>query len=316
MAEKIESPWDGLQPPAVGRLTAKRADAGHPFDFYYGVNHDRSLILILQLPTSLEVKEDLPRLKGVRVQWMAEARSVQLTLLKGHDEELFALLCRDLLAVTAPAQTQEDCLERLVIRLLKWQRLLSKGGPRLLDAQAVRGLFAELSFLKRELLPRFGPISTQAWKGPSGFPQDFAVDNKVFEVKSHLVGSPQIIRIASPAQLWVDGSDLFLCVFHLMEVPAGGQTLGSLVDEITSALSAHATAAEDFEEKLASLGYLDLPDYRNTCLSVVKQETFGVCEGFPRLVPLGIPAGVVDVSYAIQMAALHAFTAPISWSEV
>jgi hypothetical protein len=315
MATKIEGPWGGLKPPAIGSLTARRVNSGHPFNFFYAVNHEGELLLILQLTEPIEVQPDLPRLKGVRVQWIGETGSVQLTLAKGHDVELFGLLCRDLLAYTAQAQTQPECFEMLCIRLLKWQRLLSKGGPRFLDAHEIRGLFAELTFLQSELLPRFGPESVQSWKGPSGFPQDFAADNKIFEIKSHLVGAPQSIRIASPTQLWVDSAVLYLCVYHLAEVSSGGKSLGSLVDDITSALGAHAVANEEFEEKLSSLGYLDLPDYRTNTFIVVKQEAFSVVDGFPRIVPSGLIAGIQDVTYAIQLSALSPFSAAIQWCE-
>jgi hypothetical protein len=297
-------------------LTARRADSGHPFNFYYAVNHEGELLLILQLTEPIEVQPDLPRLKGVRVQWIEETGSVQLTLAKGHDVELFGLLCRDLLAYTAQARTQAECFEKLCIRLLKWQRLLSKGGSRLLDAHEIRGLFAELTFLHNELLPRFGPESVQSWKGPSGFPQDFAADNKIFEIKSHLVGAPQSIRIASPTQLWVDSAVLYLCVYHLAEVSSGGgKSLGSLVDDITTALSAHAAATDEFEEKLSSLGYLDLPDYRTNTFIVVKHDAFRVVDGFPRIIPSGLIAGIQDVTYAIQLSTLQPFYAAIQWCE-
>jgi Putative PD-(D/E)XK family member, (DUF4420) len=307
MTRKIDGPWHGL--------SAKRADPTHLFDFYYAVNSEGNLLLVLQFTESVDGQRDLPRLKGVRVQWIGQTNSLQLVLAKGHDDELFALLCRDLLSCTASAPDQFECFDRLCARLLKWQRLLSKGGPRLLDAHEIRGLFAELTFLQSELLPRFGPACVESWKGPSGFPQDFGAGNKVFEIKSHLVGAQQSVRIASPAQLWVDGSDLFLCVYHLAVVASGGKSLGTLVDEIANALTVHATAFEEFEEKLASLGYLDLPDYRSEAFAVVKWDAFEVKGDFPRIVPGGLMAGIQDVTYGIQLAALTPFSATIFWNE-
>jgi hypothetical protein len=315
MTRKTDGPWQGLITPILGALSAKRADQTHPFDFYYALNSEGNLLLVMQFTASVDGQRDLPRLKGVRVQWVSQTNSLQLVLAKGHDEELFALLCRDLLACTTTAATQVDCFDKLCARLLKWQRLLSKGGPRLLDAHEIRGLFAELTFLQTELLPRFGPACVESWKGPSGFPQDFAAGNKVFEIKSHLVGAQQSVRIASPAQLWVDSSVLFLCVYHLAVVATGGKSLGALVDEVASALAVHATASEEFEEKLASLGYMDLPDYRSETFAKVKWDCFEVTEGFPRIVPSGLMAGIQDVTYGIQLAALTPFSSAISWDE-
>ena len=210
-----ESPWHGLATPQFGALSARRADPHHPFDFYYAMNAESQLMLVLKLGSAVHYDLDLPRLKGLRTLWIDKTHELHLVLAKAQDVDLFALLCKDLITCTFGAQSDTDCIELLCARLLKWQRLLSRGGPHLLDAHEIRGLFAELSFFQQELLPRFGPDIVQAWKGPSGFPQDFAADNKVFEIKSHLVGSPQSVRISSPSQLWVDSTDLYLCVYHL-----------------------------------------------------------------------------------------------------
>lgn len=314
MRMKTESPWHGLVPPQLGALSARRADPGHPFDYYYALNAQSQQMLVLRLGTAVHHDLDLPRLKGLQARWIAEVHEFHLVLAKAQDVDLFSLLCKDLINYTLHAQSDTHCIELLCSRLVKWQRLLSRGGPRLLDAHEIRGLFAELSFLQRELLPRFGPQAVQAWKGPSGFPQDFAVDNKVFEIKSHLVGAPQSVRISSPSQLWVDSSDLFLCVYHLTEVSTGGKCLGELVEELAAALASSISAAEEFDEKLASLGYLDLPEYRSQVFSLVKIDVFAVTDEFPRIVPSTLQLGIQEVTYGIQMAAMTPFQTAIPWS--
>lgn len=312
---KTESPWHGLDTPPAGALSARRADPTYPFDLFYATNADGQLMLVLQLGSDALLERDLPRLKGLRVQWFDKTHALHLVLVKAQDAELFELLCRDLITCTSDARSETVCLELLCARLLKWQRLFSKGGPRLLDSHEIRGLFAELSFLQLEILPRFGPEGVGAWKGPSGFPQDFALDNKAFEIKSHLVGSPQSVRIASPSQLWVDGTDLFLCIYHLAEVSAGGKSLGGVVDELTLKLGSSASAMDKFEEKLASLGYLDLPEYRAQEFALVKRDSFAVTAGFPRIVPSALMPGIHDVTYGIQLSALAPFLSPMPWSE-
>jgi hypothetical protein len=314
MRMKTESPWHGLATPQLGALSARRADPDHPFDFYYAVNADSQLMLVIKLSTPVHWNPDLPRLKDLRVLWIDTTHELHVVLAKAQDVDLFDLLCKDLITFTSGAQSDADCIELLCTRLLKWQRLLSRGGPRLLDAHEIRGLFAELSFFQQELLPRFGPAAVQAWKGPSGFPQDFAVDNKVFEIKSHLVGSPQSVRISSPSQLWVDSTNLYLCVYHLAEGSTGEKCLGALVDELTTALGASASAADEFEEKLASLGYLDLPEYRSQIFTLVKLDTFTVANDFPRIIPSKLMPGIQEVTYSIQLAALSPFETTISWS--
>lgn len=315
MQMKTESPWHGLMTPHVGALSARRADPDHPFDFYYAVNAESQPMLVLQLSSAVRWDQNFPRLKGLRALWIDKTHELHLVLAKAQDVDLFALLCKDLIRCTSGAQSDADCIELLCARLLKWQRLLSKGGPHLLGEHEIRGLFAELSFFQQELLPRFGPEAVQAWKGPSGFPQDFAADNKVFEIKSHLVGSPQSVRISSPTQLWVDSSNLYLCVYHLAVVSAGGKSLGALVDELNAVLGAFASATEEFEEKLGSLGYLDLPEYRAQAFALVKKDAFAVTDDFPRIIPSTLMTGIQEVTYGIQLAALSPFESTIPWSE-
>lgn len=316
MKMKSESPWEGLSLPSLGSFSAKRADSSHPFDFFHALNSDGQLMLILQLGSTSFEDRSLPRLKGLKIQWVFNSSSLQLTLVQSKDADLFALLCRDLVGITYTARSDTDCLDLLCTRLLKWQRLLSKGGPRLLTEHEIRGLFAELTFLQEELLPRLGPVAVEAWKGPSDFPQDFAIDNKVFEVKSHLVGAPQTVRISSITQLWVESADLYLCVYHLSEQSTGGKSLASLIENIRLALSSSTAASEEFEEKLASLGYLDMPDYYSREFSVVQQDVFAITENFPRIVPSILPSGICEVNYGIQLAALYPFQITLEWGEV
>lgn len=312
---KTENPWEGLSRPGVGELSAKRADAAHPFDFFHALNHDRQLMLILRLKSANIEHRKLPRLKGLKVQWTSNSSSLQLILAESRDEDLFTLICKDLMRTTFSAGSDIDCLELLCTRLLKWQRLLSKGGPRLLSEQEIRGLFAELIFFQEELLPRLGPVALGAWKGPSGFPQDFTVDGKVFEIKSHLVGSPQTIRISSTAQLWVESADLFLCVYHLAEHLSGGQSLASLINNIATTLSSWSSAVEEFEEKLTSLGYLDMPEYHSREFSIIQRDTFIVSGGFPRITPFDVRSGISEVNYGIQLAALYPYQTTLDWSD-
>jgi hypothetical protein len=313
---KTDTPWHGLTPPLAGSLSARRAHAAHPLDFFYAVNSDNQLMLLLRLSQEITGVQELPRLKGLRLQWVEASHSLQLALVNKQDVELFTLLCRDLISCTSHASSGAEGLDLICARLVKWQRLLSRGGPRLLDAHEIRGLFAELTFLQNELIPRFGHDAVQSWKGPSGFPQDFAADNKVFEIKSHLVGAQQVVRISSPTQLWLDTLSLYLCIYHLTEVSAGGKSLGALIDEIIFTLRPSATATEEFEEKLLSLGYIDLPEYRMQEFATAKFDVFQVGDEFPRIALPAIRPGIQDLTYGIQLAALSPFSATILWSNV
>jgi hypothetical protein len=100
----------------------------------------------------------------------------------------------------------------------------------------------------------------------------------------------------------------------LAEVSFGGKSLGALVEELTTALGLSASATEEFEEKLASLGYLDLPEYRSQLFTPMKLDTFTVANDFPRIIPSQLMPGIQEVAYSIQLAALSTFESTIPWS--
>ena len=311
-----DHPWSGLRAAEKGTLDARRADPQHRFDFFYAVNHEGDYLLLTRLPTLRCSSMDLPRLRGIDLRWLPDRSSLQLKLLSPQERDIFVLLCKDLMSATVAAADDALCLTLLLTRLGKWQRLLSRGGPRLMSPNEVRGLVAELLFLRDRLLPIFGPDSVVCWKGPLGFPQDFAVNGTVFEVKSHLTSSAQNIRISSAEQLWSEAPFLFLEVTYLAETTGDGVDLCSLVDEVASELLASPVRAEQFEQLMAEQGFLDLPEYRSQKFTVVDRETFRVEEGFPRIVPTAVPDGVQDVRYAIEISALSSFKCEVDWSSI
>src|SRR5688500_10582400 len=103
-----------------------------------------------------------------------------------------------------------EVMDALLARLVQWQSLLSRGLKRLLDDREIRGLIGELSFLRDELIPRFGPPAVLFWQGPNGLPQDFALGSYLFEVKTHLAGDSPKVLISCPEQLWAENSTLHL----------------------------------------------------------------------------------------------------------
>ena len=91
--------------------------------------------------------------------------------------------------------------------------------------------------------------------------------------------------------------------------------MGALVDEIAAELAASSLAAEEFEEKLVSLGYIDLPEYRQQAFAIAKEEVFLVDDAFPRITPSSIRPGIQDLTYGIQLAALSPFRSTLNWNK-
>lgn len=311
-----EHPWAGLRATAKGMLDARRADAQHRFDFFYAVNHEGEHLLLVRLPLLQLTSLEMPRLRGIQVRWLPDQASLQFKLLSPQDRDIFVLLCKDLMAATNAAGDEASCLTLLLTRLRKWQRLLSRGGPRLMDASEIRGLIAELLFLRDRLLPIFGPHAVECWKGPLGFPQDFAVNGLVFEIKSHLTSAAQSLRISSVEQLWSESPRFYLEVLHLAEATGEGVDLCALVEELGELLQTAPTMLELFEQLLADQGFMDLPDYRAYKFNIIERENYRIEPGFPRIVPSSVPAGVQDVRYSIELSSLSPFKCEVEWASL
>lgn len=308
-----ESPWDGLPVPPPGNLEARRADATHPKNFFYAKNAHGDFLLTLQVGCTVRSSDSLPRLRGVEVLWLPSHGRLQLRLCSPADRDMFAVLCRDLLAATSSSRSDEECVERMLGRLARWQRLLSRSQANLLNEEQIRGLVAELLFLRDQLIPRFGPSAVETWRGPQGFPQDFAIDGMAIEIKSHLVGSPAQVRISSPEQLFVAGSKLYLHVQRLAIASMDGLDLPSLIAEIAASLGGHATALASFELALAEAGYEAAPEYAAYRLSAEGADSYLVDGDFPRIRPQDVPEGACNLTYSIRLPALEKHRAIIDW---
>ena len=256
----------------------------------------------------------LPKLRGIDIEWLAGERQLQLVLGSAGDWEMFHVLCQDLIDSTVKLDTEEAALHTLITRLTRWQRLLSRGGPRIMDEHEIRGLIGELQFLRDELIPRFGVAAAASWLGPEGHPQDFAIGGVIVEVKTHMAGNLPSVMISSPDQLWSDQSTLFLHVTSLASDVSGAVSLPDLVHDLSRKLEVDSGLLEQFEGRLDRIGYVDLAEYRDHRYSVTSKADYRVTEGFPRLGPDVIPAGVISVKYAIRIDAIERFRAAIGRS--
>lgn len=301
-----ENPWKGLPPGTVGTLSVLRISEAKVLQAFWARKPDGRLALLVALHQVEDVLGEVPSLRGVEILVLPSDRQLQLVLEAGGDWEMFRALCIDLLSASNEGADEAVALQQLIHRLLRWQRLLSKTGGRLLDEQEIRGLIGELLFLRDRLLPHGGAAAVSGWQGPDGFPQDFVYAGRLIEVKTYAAGSNPAVRIASAEQLSSGDVPLFLHLICLVRQEAALNLL-DLVDEIRTLLRTEPHQMYVFEDKLLTMGYIDLSDYRAMAFAVTSTHDYQVREGFPRLAVEHLPAGVTDVSYSIQLVNLQPF---------
>jgi hypothetical protein len=234
---------------------------------------------------------------------------LQLVLASTGDWEMFHTLILDLLNASNVGRDEPDALRLLIARLRRWQRLLSKGSGKLLDEREVRGLIGELLFLRDRLLPLSGASAVECWQGPMGLPQDFVFNGRLIEVKTFAAGSNPCVRIASADQLTAVDAPLFMHLVCLVRQD-GALTLPALVEEIRTVVAASLAHAEAFDDRLLTMGYLDLPEYHSMAYAVTTVSDYEVRDGFPCITAQTVPVGVIDVSYSIQLVHLRPFAVP------
>ena len=239
----------------------------------------------------------------------AGTQRLVLTLQQQINADLFLSLCDALIAALVPVTDPAVAMSVALAHLRRWKAFLSGKRTGVLSAEEVRGLFAELQFLRdlyQSRLPQCESVG--AWCGADRVQQDFIFRDNAVEVKSLSGKERNAVRISSEDQLETLSSQLFLEVYRLTDLPdsPAGCSLNHLVRLIESELT-DAQAVEAFTSKLAAAGYAPLRDYDAPILVVSGVRTFGVTEGFPRLVRSALPQGIARLSYDLELESIERF---------
>ncbi len=314
------NPWFGIAR-VEGYLAGRRVDPEHPRDWWWCIDPSGSPGLALYAVSARDIPKDLVDLKGLSASFRQQADGSCLLLLllgDGGDVELFQTLCLDLVESTEKCTSPDSSVDIVFERLRRWQQFLSKGRKLGLTDEEVRGMLAELLFLRDELRPKYGiEAAIRGWSGPAGHPQDFAVGEYVFEVKSRLSSSRQIIEISSLDQLESKTPSLVLVVQDLAAAQSespGSITLSQLVKELRkSALSVSQELLDHFDSTVDAIGYEDGKRYADVSYIDAGRRYYRVAEGFPRIVRSGTQAEIVRARYALDITQCGRFKVSEPW---
>jgi hypothetical protein len=194
-------------------------------------------------------------------------------------------------------------------RIARWEHLLSRDREGLLAEEALRGLVAELVFLRDLAIPRKGVAEAlHAWRGPLGGVHDFQFAKVAVEVKS--VTETLIAVISSAEQLDASGEPLFMSAIRLhgtTEAVADSFSVIELVQSLRDMVEADATFAAEFEDKLSLIGYTNAREYDTRRFVVKELRHFLVDSSFPKIIPSGLPSAIVSVVYGIDLRQCEPF---------
>lgn len=305
----MNNPWKAITPP-INDVSARRIDHTHPLDLFWARDFHGRYLLICEVDSKESVARfALPDLVGIDAMFMPleNKQRLILSLNENANWEMFFALCNDLLEATRGTEGGTDAVIVIQRRLVKWSDFLKKKRSDILDEHVIRGLIGELHFIKKHLIPVFGPdAAVSFWVGPEGSPQDFSINCSAIEVKCQLGTTHPYVRISSAEQLSPQLQEMYLYVVTLGKARADHQdavTLPGLVAYIRGELETEALQqAERFNNLLLGLGYFDSEKYLEFSYVIADSQMFEVRDGFPRITAESLSSGIIKVTYDISIA--------------
>jgi len=257
----------------------------------------------------------LPSSKGFQLETIMLGRREQgrirfaLVLTEKAYEGVFGVLCEDTAQAAVASRNVRDAIRTWINRLYVWQEFMARHGAQGLSEWAVLGVFGELLIMRDYLIPAVGiPPALQAWTGPLGEPNDFALPNGFLEVKTTSRQAPELIEISNADQL--DDTRGTILLAHVNLRPdESGESLPHLISCIRSSVAQEEpTHLELLEKRLMSAGYIDgHADLYTTSFSLQSVTLFHVSGRFPRLRRSDIPAGIRKAIYSVELQACSSY---------
>lgn len=309
--------WIDIAPAAAPDAdNVRRADTGHPLDFFRGRDFAGHYIFSLAADAGCRDLPEPPKLNGIEVSLERRASvgaRLVLTLRDRDQFDIFRALCDHLLRATIDQARGANAggLRLVLRRLADWHDMLRRRRDDLLSVPERIGLAGELLFLRDVILPPMPPAdAVAAWRGAHRDEQDFAIGHWQFEIKTQLSTADQRLMIASEAQLDTAGSRLFLCHQGIAasHVTPESFTLNSLVSSLAAVFAEAGSAVADiYGVALEAWGYVHQDEYDQPAWVLTDRRLFEVREGFPRITPAMLPSGVQRVSYEVLLRECEPF---------
>lgn len=199
--------------------------------------------------------------------------------------------------------TGDDAFAAVSSVLERWREfLIAPAGPP--GREKLAAVFGEL-LVVLDVVRNSGPTGVGVWMGPFGGRHDVRGGVTSVEVKTTRAHTSHQVTIHGEDQLLApDGGQLYLHFVRLEQVPGGGRTVSSLVDQLLSA----GVPTEPLFAAIAAAGVpvAQLAATNGITFDVRERLTLPVNDGMPKIIPSSFcggrrPDGVVDVSYVIDL---------------
>jgi Putative PD-(D/E)XK family member, (DUF4420) len=322
--EEIADGWARLPTPTtVEHLEANEASPESAV--WLAVDHVGQQHLLVRVPDQTEAPP--ARTKGLsvsvrrhRVPGQPDADYIDLACVDDAAAETFAVVAADLvndlhgIELDGRSATVSDTLAR-------WRWFWGDTSSRLSEKEAV-GLFAELWFLDQWAGAL--PETVEAWGGSDNTRHDFQWPGYSVEVKATATrGDGATIHTVQHLDQLADPEtgQLYLFSMRVVRDRLAANSLAALIRRASMQLAGNPLARDSFLSKVAQRGYNPADrTLRESSYRILEERLYEVSGSFPRLTeasfPTGVPTGVVDVSYKIDMSTCEEWLAadgPSGW---
>lgn len=304
-------PWDEISSPDSPVLAARRAEANHPFGFFWARDLEGHCLLLFQYDDAVKLEDHRPKLKEIEiVEYLSSPQKAQfaLKLKRNENRDIFHQLCLDIINSTRNCKDEKSALATLLRRTWRWRGMLRDRKDERLAPEEQKGLIGELRVLELAMLTAFKATDAlDSWLGPSGGTKDFSAGNVAIEAKAKRGSSRPYIKISSEHQLEKQPHDkLFLAVTYTDEVTADmpdSMTVADHVDRVGKLIEQSGPGGIDyFEGRLSEAGFYQEHDYSDYHWITGETLWFQVKDNFPRIATSDLSDGIRDVSYNINLA--------------
>ena len=302
--------WSQLPTPTVvERLEASETSPGSLV--WAARDHIGGFHLLIQVPDDTLAPQSAT--KGLTVgvarhliPEMGETQCIDLVCIEDAVLNVFAAVTAEVVD-DLEAVPSEHRGEVVTETLTRWRWFWDVTTDGLSQREAL-GLFAELWFLDQ--WAGVTPGSLLAWGGDNNTRHDFQWPDRSVEVKATARrGDGAVVHMIQHLDQLSDPEtgSLYLFSLRVARDQLAANTLAALVSRCSEQLRGSAPVRDAFLRMVSRRGYTPVDrSLRETSYRIVAEEIYEVTGNFPRLTPesfpYGVPAGVTDVSYKVDMS--------------
>ncbi|MGC8645848.1 MAG: PD-(D/E)XK motif protein [Thermoplasmata archaeon] len=236
----------------------------------------------------------------------SEVRYIDIRLEEESEREMFDIIGRQVaLALRKGNRSRSDSVRTV---LAQWRHFWGTATSSALSREEIVGLFSELWFITKWILPVKSSVLVYGWRGPYGGRNDFEWKNASVEVKG--------TTVIEGIKHWVNGIDqlsppdsgkLYLFSLKMREENGAIDTLPGLIRSCIKMIRDDPELSEFVEETIARTGYSPAHDdiYDRMRFRVTEEALYEVRDRFPRITsasfPGGEPDGVERIQYQVNL---------------